>query len=45
MTAAEVVETAVTVKNSPIRDFTHSDDDVPPNYKSYCFVLWSSLRT
>ena len=32
MTAAQVVETSVTVNNSPIRDYFHPDDHTQPTY-------------
>ena len=32
MTAAQVVETSVTVNNSPIRDYFHPDDHIQPTY-------------
>ena len=32
MTTAQVVETSVTVNNSPIQDFVHSDDHAQPTY-------------
>ena len=32
MTAEEVVETSVTVKNMPIKDNNHPDDHIPPTY-------------
>ena len=36
MTAAQVVETSVTVNNSPIQDYTsaHRDDHAQPTYRS-----------
>ena len=33
MTSAEVVETSVTVKNSPIQDFVHPNDKAQPTYE------------
>ena len=32
MTAAQVVETSVTVNNSPIQDHLHADDHAQPTY-------------
>ena len=29
----QVVETSVTVNNSPIQDYTHLDDHIPPTYE------------
>ena len=35
MTTAQVVETSVTVNNnSPIRDFIHPDDHIPPTFET-----------
>ena len=31
-TTAQVVQPLVTVKNSPIQDYTNQDDHIPPNY-------------
>ena len=33
MTTAQVVETSVTVNNSPIQDFVHPDDHAQPTYE------------
>ena len=33
MTTAQVVETSVTVNNSPIQDYVHPDDHTQPTYK------------
>ena len=33
MTTAQVVETSVTVKNSPIQDFVHPNDQAQPTYE------------
>ena len=33
MATAQVVETSVTVNNSPIQDCVHPDDRTPPNYE------------
>ena len=33
MTTAQVVETSVTVNNSPIQDYFHSDDHVQSTYE------------
>ena len=33
MITAQVVETSVTVNNSPIQDYTQLDDHVPPTYE------------
>ena len=33
MTTAQVVETSVTVNNSPIQDYVHPDDQTQPAYK------------
>ena len=33
MTTAQVVETSVTVKNSPIQDFVHPNDQYQPTYE------------
>ena len=33
MATAQVVETSVTVNNSPIQDYVHPDDRTPPNYE------------
>ena len=32
MTTSQVVETSVTVNNSPIQDYDHPDDHAPPTY-------------
>ena len=32
MTTAQVVETSVTVNNSPIQDYFHPDDHTQPTY-------------
>ena len=32
MTTAQVVETSVTVNNSPIQDYVHPDDQTQPTY-------------
>ena len=37
MTTAQVVETSVTVNNSSIQDYFHSDDHAEPTYLWYCF--------
>ena len=36
MTTAQVVETSVTVNNSPIQDYVHPDDHTQPTYKMIC---------
>ena len=33
MTTAQVVETSVTVNNSPIQDYVHPDDHTQPTYE------------
>ena len=33
MTTAQVVETSVTVNNSPIQDYVHPDGHTEPTYK------------
>ena len=33
MTTAQVVETSVTVSNSPIQDYVHPDDHAQPTYE------------
>ena len=33
MTTAEVVETSVTVNNSPIQDYVHPDDQTQPTFE------------
>ena len=33
MTTAQVVETSVTVNNSPIQDYVHPDDQTQPTFK------------
>ena len=33
MTTAQIVETSVTVNNSPIKYYTHPDDHIPPTYE------------
>ena len=33
MTTTQVVETSVTVKNSPIQDYTQLDGHIPPTYE------------
>ena len=33
MTTAQVVETSVTVKNSPIQDYVHADDQTQPTFE------------
>ena len=33
MNTAHVVKTLVTIDNSPIQDFTHPDDHIPPTYE------------
>ena len=38
MTTAQVVETSVTVNNSPIQDYVHPDDQTQPTFE-ICFVL------
>ena len=38
MTTAQVVETSVTVNNSPIQDYVHPDDQTQPTFDSgHCF--------
>ena len=37
MTTVHVVETSVTDNNSPIQNYTHPDDHIPPNYDNYLF--------
>ena len=32
MTTSQVVETSVTVNNSPIQDYDHLDEHAPPTY-------------
>ena len=32
MTTSQVVETSVTVNNSPIQDYDYPDDHAPPTY-------------
>ena len=42
MTTARVVETSVTVNNSPIQDYGHQDDHTQPTYKNlefHCILL------
>ena len=34
MITAQVIETSVTVNNSPIQDYAHQDDKAPPTYES-----------
>ena len=36
MTTTQVVETSVTVNNSPIQDYVHPDDHTQPTYKMIC---------
>ena len=36
MTTAQVVETSVTVNNSPIQDYVHPDDQTQPTFKNIC---------
>ena len=36
MTTVQVVETSVTVNNSPIQDYVHPDDHTQPTYKMIC---------
>jgi len=38
MTTAQVVETSVTVNNSPIQDYIHPDDHTPPTYEINSWV-------
>ena len=44
MTTAQVVETSVTINNSPIQDYLHADDhtqptfEMTPGFKSFKFV-------
>ena len=33
MTTAQVVETSVTVNNSPIQDYVHPDDQTQPTFE------------
>ena len=33
MTTAQVVKTSVTVNNSPIQDYVHSDDQTQPTFE------------
>ena len=33
MTTAQVVETSVTISNSPIQDYVHPDDHTQPTYE------------
>ena len=40
MTTAHVVETSVTVNNSPIQDYVHSDDQTQPTFE---WLLGSNL--
>ena len=35
MATAQVVETSVTVNNSPIQDYVHSDDQTQPTFEEY----------
>ena len=34
--SAQVVETSVTVNNSPIQDYVHPDDQTQPTYVRFC---------
>ena len=36
MTTAQVVETSVTVNNSPIQDYVHPDDQTQPTFEMTC---------
>ena len=35
MTTAQVVETSVTVNNSPIQDYVHPDNQTQPTFETY----------
>ena len=35
MTTAQVVETSVTVNNSPIQDYVHPDDQTQPTFDTH----------
>ena len=39
MTTAQVVETSVTVNNSPIQDYVHLEDHVPPTYEGLKYPI------
>ena len=40
MTTAQVVETSVTVNNSPIQDYVHADDQTQPTFEILLFPLF-----
>ena len=45
MATAQVVETSVTVNNSPIQDYVHPDDRTPPNYEmTPGLILFAELK-
>ena len=53
MTTAQVVETSVTVNNSPIQDYVHPQGHTEPTYKMtlgsnlsqvYKKILWSFIK-
>ena len=35
---SQVVEMSITVKNSPIQDFTHPDNHIPPIYELILYL-------
>ena len=43
MTTTQVVETSVTVNNSPIQDYSHSDDHAQLTYEIH--ISWQSKQT
>ena len=43
MTTTQVVETSVTVNNSPIQDYSHSDDHAQLTYELH--ICWQSKQT
>ena len=42
MTTAQVVETSVTVNNSPIQDYVHPDDQTQP-FDDSCVQIFDSF--
>ena len=44
MTTAQVIETSVTINNSPIQDNTHPDDHIPLTYRFNTFTTSNQMK-